>query len=314
VTVQEEVSALARAHAGEVLSLLPTEEGSSSDLTALAKCGRGTFFVKAMRNRPGGGRDSLLRERDVNPYVREVAPALLWCAEDQTWVVLGFEAVDGRPTNFVPGIQLVAAGHGPGSAEAWASRCPAWVQADPRAIDAFARTNVRMCEAFAARKPEQSRLAAMAVSAREWAAHRGLCDTHPPNHFPRRSAMTYAPETDRRWMARAIELSRSCPPVANRFNVGESALAKLAPGDPRLLSATIYSTLEPCSERASHPVPCARLIVDARIPRVVIAWREPSFLVADCQGVEQMTAAGIEVVELPEMAEAARAVNAHLDL
>ncbi len=142
-------------------------------------------------------------------------------------------------------------------------------------------------------------------------------------------------------MARAIELSRSCPPVANRFNVGavvvdaegheistgysreggdphvhaeESALAKLAPDDSRLLSATIYSTLEPCSERASHPVPCARLIVNARIPRVVIAWREPSLLVADCQGVEQMAAAGIEVVELPDLAAAARAVNAHLDL
>ncbi|MFI0895456.1 deaminase [Streptomyces sp. NPDC020983] len=154
--------------------------------------------------------------------------------------------------------------------------------------------------------------------------------------------MTLTPsEPDRHWMARAIELSRSCPPVANRFNVGavvvdadgreiatgysreggdphvhaeESALAKLAPDDPRLLSATIYSTLEPCSERASHPVPCASLIVDARIPRVVIAWREPSLLVADCQGVEQMTAAGIEVVELPDMAEAARAVNAHLEL
>lgn len=153
--------------------------------------------------------------------------------------------------------------------------------------------------------------------------------------------MTYDPETDRRWMVRAIELSRSCPPVANRFNVGavvvdaegqeiangysreggdphvhaeESALAKLAGDDPRLRAATIYSTLEPCSERASHPVPCAALIVNAGIPRVVIAWREPSLLVADCQGVEQLTAAGVEVAELPDMAAAARAVNAHLDL
>lgn len=145
--------------------------------------------------------------------------------------------------------------------------------------------------------------------------------------------------TDRAWMTHAIELSRACPPVANRFNVGavivaadgtqlssgysreggdpavhaeESALAKLPPGDPRLRTATLYSTLEPCSERSSHPVPCATLVIAARIPRVVIAWREPSLLVADCQGVEQMTAAGIDVTELPDLAEAARAVNAHM--
>ncbi|NUP33064.1 MAG: dCMP deaminase [Streptomycetaceae bacterium] len=142
-------------------------------------------------------------------------------------------------------------------------------------------------------------------------------------------------------MTRAIELSRKCPPVADRFNVGavivgadgreistgysregddphvhaeESALAKLPPDDPRLPTATLYSTLEPCSERSSHPVPCASLVVAARIARVVIAWREPALLVADCQGVEQMTAAGIEVVELPDLAPAAREANAHLNV
>jgi hypothetical protein len=41
-------------------------------------------------------------------------------------------------------------------------------------VDAFARANVRMYEAFAARKPEESWLEAMAAGAREWAAHRGL--------------------------------------------------------------------------------------------------------------------------------------------
>lgn len=151
--------------------------------------------------------------------------------------------------------------------------------------------------------------------------------------------MTHDPAADSAWMTRAIELSRLCPPVADRFNVGavivdaegheissgfsredgdphvhaeESALAKLPPGDPRLRTATLYSTLEPCSERSSHPVPCAQLVIQARIPRVVLAWREPALLVADCQGVEQMTAAGIEVAELPELASAARAVNAHM--
>lgn len=153
--------------------------------------------------------------------------------------------------------------------------------------------------------------------------------------------MTYGAAADRAWMARAIELSKRCPPAVDRFNVGavlvdsagqeistgfsreggdphvhaeESALAKLPPGDARLRTATLYSTLEPCSERSSHPVPCASLVIAAGIPRVVIAWREPALLVADCQGVEQMAAAGVEVVELGELASAAREVNAHLDV
>jgi diaminohydroxyphosphoribosylaminopyrimidine deaminase/5-amino-6-(5-phosphoribosylamino)uracil reductase len=149
------------------------------------------------------------------------------------------------------------------------------------------------------------------------------------------------PAADRAWMARAIDLSRLCPRAADRFNVGavlvdsagqeistgfsreggdphihaeESALGKLPPDDPRLRAATLYSTLEPCSERSSHPVPCTRLVIAAGIPRVVIAWREPALLVADCQGVEQLAAAGVEVVEVAELAAAAREVNAHLDL
>jgi diaminohydroxyphosphoribosylaminopyrimidine deaminase/5-amino-6-(5-phosphoribosylamino)uracil reductase len=141
--------------------------------------------------------------------------------------------------------------------------------------------------------------------------------------------------TDRQWMERAIDLSRLCPVVPNAYSVGavvvdadgkelatgysretdpvahaeESALGKLADVP---VGATIYSTLEPCSERKSRPLPCTRLILAAGIQRVVIAWREPDLFVADCQGVELLTAAGVEVVELPELAEAARAVNAHL--
>jgi diaminohydroxyphosphoribosylaminopyrimidine deaminase/5-amino-6-(5-phosphoribosylamino)uracil reductase len=44
----------------------------------------------------------------------------------------------------------------------------------------------------------------------------------------------------------------------------------------------------------------------------VIAWREPSLFVDDCVGVEQLRAAGVTVVELPELAMDAKAVNAHL--
>ena len=145
-------------------------------------------------------------------------------------------------------------------------------------------------------------------------------------------------EADRRRLALAVELSRQCPPSTTAYSVGavvvgadgtelargysretgptvhaeEAALAKLSPNDPRLRTATLYSTLEPCSTRASSPTPCAQLIRRAGIPRVVLAWREPSLFVADCQGVELLEQAGVIVLECPELAAEARAVNAHL--
>jgi diaminohydroxyphosphoribosylaminopyrimidine deaminase/5-amino-6-(5-phosphoribosylamino)uracil reductase len=141
-------------------------------------------------------------------------------------------------------------------------------------------------------------------------------------------------------MRRAIELAHLCPPAARAYSVGavvvdedgkeiawgysresdphvhaeESALAKLPADDPRLASATLYSTLEPCSHRASRPTPCAQLILDAGIHRVVIAWREPSLFVSDVVGVRMLTDHGAEVTELTELAEAAMEPNRHLDL
>ncbi|GAA1576801.1 hypothetical protein GCM10009789_32920 [Kribbella sancticallisti] len=142
---------------------------------------------------------------------------------------------------------------------------------------------------------------------------------------------------DRYWLEQAIDLSRSCPPSQTAFAVGaiilddagqiistgysretdpkdhaeEVALSKLSPDDSRLPTATIYTTLEPCSKRASRPRTCTQLILAAGIPRVVLAWREPSLFV-DCEGVELLTSAGLEVIEYPDLAPAVRELNAHL--
>ncbi|BBH65915.1 hypothetical protein ACTI_26000 [Actinoplanes sp. OR16] len=106
----------------------------------------------------------------------------------------------------------------------------------------------------------------------------------------------------------ASGFSRDC---SARVHAEESALNKAA-GDGRLSGATIYSTLEPCSERASRPhATCTSLIIAAGIPRVVIAWREPDIFV-HCEGVALLRAAGIEVVELPEFSLPAQAPNLHL--
>ncbi|MGW2864998.1 deaminase [Streptomyces sp. NPDC001205] len=143
---------------------------------------------------------------------------------------------------------------------------------------------------------------------------------------------------DRSWMASAIELSRQCPPAEGAYSVGaiiidadgnelsrgysreidphvhaeESALAKISSGDARLTGATLYSTLEPCSQRKSRPLTCTQLVLRSGIGRVVIAWREPDLFVGNCVGVETLREAGVSVVELAELETRARAVNAHL--
>jgi pyrimidine deaminase RibD-like protein len=149
------------------------------------------------------------------------------------------------------------------------------------------------------------------------------------------------PEVDRRWLLEAISLSRRCPPSPTAYSVGAvlvgadgSVLStgysrETAPGDhaeevalgkvglpaagvvPELAAATLYSSLEPCAVRASRPVPCADLIIASGIGRVVIAWTEPPVL-APGGGADRLRAAGVSVVDVPELAAAARAVNAHL--
>lgn len=140
---------------------------------------------------------------------------------------------------------------------------------------------------------------------------------------------------DRHWLQAAIDLSRRCPPSDGAYSVGavivgtdgseiargysretdptvhaeEVALARTAAGEAR--GATLYSSLEPCSLRRSRPLSCARLIRDAGVGRVVFALREPTLFV-DCRGAEELAEAGVEVVELPDLAEQVLEANGHL--
>ncbi|MEI5523602.1 protein kinase [Streptomyces brasiliscabiei] len=98
-----EVQALVRERTGPVAVFDRTARGSSSDVTAIVDGEHGRFFVKAVRNRPGGRRDSITREKLVNPFVWPISPVLRWTVEDESWIVLGFEAVEGRSSDFAPG-------------------------------------------------------------------------------------------------------------------------------------------------------------------------------------------------------------------
>ncbi|TDC87001.1 dCMP deaminase [Actinomadura sp. 7K507] len=139
---------------------------------------------------------------------------------------------------------------------------------------------------------------------------------------------------DRHWLELACDLAGLCPPSRTAFSVGavivgadgrevargfsreddphdhaeEAALAKTTVD---LTGATVYSSLEPCGHRASRPRPCAELIVASGARRVVFAWREP-VLFAEGTGAEILAAAGIELTEIPCLADRAREPNKHL--
>ncbi|CAM5432956.1 dihydrofolate reductase family protein [Streptomyces griseorubiginosus] len=144
---------------------------------------------------------------------------------------------------------------------------------------------------------------------------------------------------DHHWLALACRLAAQCPPSRTAFSVGavvvaadgtelarghsresgdpvvhaeEAALAKIASDDPRLPSATVYTSLEPCTHRASRPAPCARLILDAGVRRVVTAWREPDTFVTGADGTGLLTGQGVDVVVLTDHEDEAKAPNRHL--
>lgn len=143
---------------------------------------------------------------------------------------------------------------------------------------------------------------------------------------------------DRAWLAIACRLAAQCAPSATALSVGavvvaddgtelarahsrerdpddhaeESAFAKIDAADPRLVGATVYSSLAPCATRDSRPRACARLISESGARRLVTAWREPDVPGPEAHGTRFLEGAGVTVLELPEYADAAKAPNAHL--
>ncbi|WP_300300352.1 bifunctional diaminohydroxyphosphoribosylaminopyrimidine deaminase/5-amino-6-(5-phosphoribosylamino)uracil reductase RibD [uncultured Muribaculum sp.] len=124
---------------------------------------------------------------------------------------------------------------------------------------------------------------------------------------------------DERMMRRAIELARhglgttSPNPMVGavialpdgtvigegwhrRYGEGHAEVNAVASVADRSLlpQATIYVTLEPCSHYGKTP-PCARLIIDSGIRRVVVGTLDPAPWVAG-KGVAMLRDAGVEVV------------------
>ena len=123
---------------------------------------------------------------------------------------------------------------------------------------------------------------------------------------------------DEKYMRRAIQLARNgmmfASPnpmvgaviVHNNKIIGEGFHRRCGEGhaevnavasvtQPELLPhSTIYVTLEPCSHYGKTP-PCAQLIIDKKIPRVVIGSLDP-FEKVSGRGVKMLQNAGVEVI------------------
>ncbi|RDG34750.1 protein kinase [Streptomyces corynorhini] len=97
--------ALVHPHTGEVTTVEIPDHGYRSDFAAVIDSEKGRFFVKAMFNHPGGRKESILRERAINPFVQPLSPRLLWSVDgdDAGWIILGFEAIEERGLDFEPG-------------------------------------------------------------------------------------------------------------------------------------------------------------------------------------------------------------------
>lgn len=77
------------------------------------------------------------------------------------------------------------------------------------------------------------------------------------------------------------------------FHAERNAILKAE--DKKLIDSTLYVNLEPCSHYGKTP-PCADLIIEKKIKRVVFSMKDPNEKV-NGEGIKKLKNAGIEVVE-----------------
>ncbi|MEV0126538.1 hypothetical protein AB0I16_34180 [Streptomyces sp. NPDC050703] len=139
---------------------------------------------------------------------------------------------------------------------------------------------------------------------------------------------------DRGWLAVACRLAAEHPAAGNGLSAGvvvvaddgtelarghsgegspvhaeQAAFGTLTAAETRLSGATVYSSLAPCARRPGGVRPCAELIRDSGVRRVVTALRDPEGAVSAGDGAGLLESAGITVIELPEYGRAAMKPN-----
>jgi hypothetical protein len=94
--------AAVESHTGPVLKTEAVSQGFNSEIAARVFTESGPLFVKGLR---ADHKRSWTQHREaaVNPYLRGIAPALLWKIEEAGWVLLGFENLSGHHADCSPG-------------------------------------------------------------------------------------------------------------------------------------------------------------------------------------------------------------------
>jgi len=82
------------------------------------------------------------------------------------------------------------------------------------------------------------------------------------------------------------------------WHAEEVAIEKACRKITSLDNCILYSTLEPCGERASRPISCCQLILNKNIPVAVFAVSEPGSLVAEPKGASLLATNGVQVFKL----------------
>ncbi|MFR9524434.1 MAG: dihydrofolate reductase family protein [Rikenellaceae bacterium] len=143
-------------------------------------------------------------------------------------------------------------------------------------------------------------------------------------------------QEDIKYLEQAIELSRNCSPSATSYCVGavivtakgeifegythqtspthhaeQEAVIKALECGTDLKGATMYSSMEPCSQRSSEPRSCSQIIIEHQFARAIFALYEPNCFI-NCNGALNMRLAGIDVKCIDSLGESVRQINSHL--
>ena len=98
----EAVRAAVRRHTGEIRQVWPVATGAVSDIVAVLDTETGPYFCKGV-----AAANPLAwmhrNEARLNPYLTRCAPRLLWQADREGWLLLGFTHVPGRHLDLAPG-------------------------------------------------------------------------------------------------------------------------------------------------------------------------------------------------------------------
>ena len=260
----DELKAAIEKRTGRILEAHTATAGQNSPIAATITTEHGKTFVKGLP-RSENRSTSQAREIAVAPLVRGISPHLHWHFEEDGWIVLGYQHIEGRHADYRPGsgdpeallpiltalgeikvptgsgpfklaedrwktyvddpeeleifrgatlqhtdwishnvlispdrpylvdwawptlgaawmdpayflIRLMASGHSAEDAESFAAQIPAFANADPSDLDAFARVNVRMWDEIEVQSAEHisSWMRGVVSGSRDWAKHRGV--------------------------------------------------------------------------------------------------------------------------------------------